>query len=171
MGWTVGWGSGREVRAHLLRDADRVVAHRTTNWGRRLWLLVRPTNGGTDFVALCLVEPHGGAWGYKDMSESCGFYELDCPLDLLDRAGPPPNEYARAWRERVRAHHAARRGRLRPDLREGQFVELHGSRYRITEHGVRPGRRRALHAWGPGGKLYRIGPKHWPHLKRLEGNA
>lgn len=42
-------------------------------------------------------------FGYKDMDETCGPCEDDCPAKILDMLTPTEHEFALAWRERCRA--------------------------------------------------------------------
>ena len=39
-------------------------------------------------------------FAYKDMSETMGPYESNCPKSILDLLSPTDNEYANAWRQR-----------------------------------------------------------------------
>ena len=41
-------------------------------------------------------------FAYKDIDESMGPYESNCPKGILDLLTPTDNEYANAWRERCR---------------------------------------------------------------------
>lgn len=62
----------------------------------------------TDGRVIALVTLIDGA-GWKTMDESEGPYRTDCPAAILDMlTDPPPNEYARNWREACRATLAAR---------------------------------------------------------------
>ena len=38
-------------------------------------------------------------FAYKDMDESCGPYQCDCPKGILDLLTPTESEYANEWRE------------------------------------------------------------------------
>ena len=72
--------------------------------------------GAVTYAGVILTGRHDGEWGYKDMSESMGPSQAEAPLKLLALLSPldPQAEtYAARWRERVTAHHAARRGRAR----------------------------------------------------------
>lgn len=63
------------------------------------------TRDGRTFAAVILID--GSGW--KDMDESMGPYRTDCPAAILDMlTEPPPNEYARNWREACRSTLAAR---------------------------------------------------------------
>jgi hypothetical protein len=61
-------------------------------------------------VDLCEFQP-GYGWGYKGMDESVGPCYYDCPLAYLDMVPQAEGPYAQAWREKVRAYHAQRKGR------------------------------------------------------------
>lgn len=39
-------------------------------------------------------------FSYKDMDETCGPYQYDCPKGILDLLTPTDSEYANAWRKR-----------------------------------------------------------------------
>lgn len=63
-------------------------------------------------------EYHNITW--KEVDESMGPYEVDCPLDILNGLDEPENEYSRQWRENVRAFHASKK-QLPKD---GQWVQF-----------------------------------------------
>jgi hypothetical protein len=96
------------VRSRVLKSA--LVAQRV------FYAAVEQTRPGRErevFAVVCLVDynPHasdGYIFGYKDMTETMGPHESDCPEPILDLLMPTDNDYARAWRERCRAN-AARR--------------------------------------------------------------
>lgn len=48
-------------------------------------------------------------FGYKDMDETMGPFQVNCPLRILKLLSPTDHEYANKWREGVRAYHAERR--------------------------------------------------------------
>jgi hypothetical protein len=59
------------------------------------------------FAIICLIRWNPGArsgehFGYKDMTETMGPYNYDCPASILDLLGPPGNDYAARWREQCR---------------------------------------------------------------------
>ena len=81
--------------------------------GNVLYAVVRNfhVEGGTEtetgrFLMVCLLGSSGGDWGYKYMDESMGPTEAKCPPAYFDLVGPPPNEWAKNWRERCRAYAA-----------------------------------------------------------------
>jgi hypothetical protein len=85
MGWLFGWRDRKSLIQHLTEPKD--------NWGKTLakalvgnnmWV-VHELNDGERFIALYLLR--GGKnqdWGYKDMAESSGPFEVTCPLKFLD---------------------------------------------------------------------------------------
>lgn len=77
-----------------------------------LWAVVQATDKSTGtvdkFVMLYLIQVEldrnrkPTIWGYKSMSESEGPHYYDCPLELLELAGPPDQMgYAPKWRSEV----------------------------------------------------------------------
>ncbi len=88
--------TSKVLRSALVRNSVYYAAverRRTGTDEREVWALV------------CLVEfnaraPDGYVFGYKDMCESMGPYESDCPKAILDLLTPTDNPYAQAWRDR-----------------------------------------------------------------------
>src|SRR5436190_1058570 len=113
MGWLSGWRRKSDLIRHLtgpaLGEGWQTLAHCCV--GNVLWAVVRPPQGET-FIACFLLSNAGGDWGYKDQCESMGPYQVSCPLKYLDMAPQPEGEFARGWRDKVRAYHARRRRRL-----------------------------------------------------------
>lgn len=73
--------------------------------------------GGEIFAIVCLVRWNprardGYIFGYKDMDESMGPCEADCPAHILDLLTPTDKDYAREWRARCRVNLARRARRL-----------------------------------------------------------
>lgn len=77
---------------------------------------------------VCLVrynprDHEGYIFGYKDMEESMGPCESECPERILDLLTPTDNQYAIEWRARCRQNAAARRAIARkPTPRPGQTI-------------------------------------------------
>lgn len=60
------------------------------------------------FAVVCLTRWNpkardGDIFAYKDMDESCGPNECQCPARILDLLTEPANDYARDWRAHCRA--------------------------------------------------------------------
>jgi hypothetical protein len=127
MGWTYGWAERRFLIEEILksnltwsneRSANKVLAHCCK--GNNLWAVCETTRHKTPegaafdppcvqrWVALYLLRRCGSPaeWGYKDMDESCGPCEVNCPLSYLELAPLVDVGYAKAWRERVREYWA-----------------------------------------------------------------
>jgi hypothetical protein len=128
------------------------------------------TNEREVWAAVCLVkynprDREGCIFGYKDMSESMGPCEAECPESILDLLTPTDSHYAREWRARCRENAAARRALLtRPSPRPGQFIVFDQpmlfsdgrrlDRFEVVGH---PKTRRTLLFRAPdSGALYRI---------------
>lgn len=122
-------------------------------------------------AVICLVrynprDPEGYIFGYKDMSESMGPCERDCPEAILDLLTPPHNEYARQWRMDCRTRAAARRALSKKPLpRPGQMIvfdePLSFSDGNILDHFevvANPSSHRSVLFQAPGfpSRLYRI---------------
>ena len=129
MGWTScpDWQRPKDVYDDVLSQyaprADfrwEVIATRATNYGRHFWLGLRNRTTGEKMVVLYLIRPSVKGYGcaYKDVSESMGPCEVDCPLDLLEMTEPglagvehDEGRWSREWRTKVRAYHAERKAK------------------------------------------------------------
>ena len=80
------------------------------------------------WALICLVrynprDREGYVFGYKDMDESMGPNECDCPEKILDLLTPTDREYAQQWRARCRENAAIRRAKAaKPSPRAGQII-------------------------------------------------
>ena len=90
---------------------------------------VHPATAGREvWAAVCLVkynprDAEGYIFGYKDMTESMGPCEAECPESILNLLTPTDNQYAQRWRARCHDNAAARRALSRKPLpRPGQFI-------------------------------------------------
>lgn len=93
---------------------------------RRVWAAVF-------LLGYCPKSEHN--FGYKDMDESMGPWETECPERILDLLTPTESGYANDWRTRCRAYHAARRAR--PKIEVGDTLKYGGRAYKV---GSRAGR-------------------------------
>lgn len=89
----------------------------------------RLTTGERSIVGIvCLVrynprDREGYIFGYKDMGESMGPCESECPQPILDLLTPTDSQYAIEWRARCRQNAAAQRAIARkPSPRPGQTI-------------------------------------------------
>lgn len=80
------------------------------------------------WALICLVyynrrDREGFVFGYKDMSESMGPREAECPEEILDLLTETDSEYARDWRRQCRDNITARRAMAsKPIPRPGQTI-------------------------------------------------
>ena len=90
--------------------------------------ILSATDAREVWAAVCLVQYNprdreGYIFGYKDIEESMGPHECDCPETILDLLTPTDRPYAQQWRARCRAAAAARRARAaKPKPRVGQVI-------------------------------------------------
>jgi len=100
--------------------------------GNHVWQAVRHEPTGQVFIHLHLIaKDRNGGWGYKDMSEDAGPYCYDCPLSLLALCSEPTSDYAKEWREKVRAYHARRKAL--PKQVPGLIVKSGSYEYQLLE--------------------------------------
>jgi len=78
------------------------------------------------FLMLYLMRCHTRAWGYKDISEGCGPYEVDCPKSYLELTRHSP-DLNKEWRESVEAFHARRRAKREEAKRNRLALKLERS--------------------------------------------
>jgi hypothetical protein len=132
---------------------------------------VEKASGQRSVVAvICLVHYNprskdGHVFGYKDMDETMGPCELDCPAAILDLLTPTDSTWANEWRQSCRARWA------KPKPRAGQTLVLASplkfsdgetlTRFRLVEI-VRRNRKRLVYR-GENGGYYRL-----PNLRDLE---
>lgn len=120
MGWLFEYYDiGRENFLKRLTDkshfGENTTPLKSRVVGNHVWQAVKHEPTGNVFIHLHLIaKDRKGGWGYKDMSEDAGPYCYDCPLSLLTLCSEPGNDYAKEWREKVRAYHAQRRALPKP---------------------------------------------------------
>jgi hypothetical protein len=132
---------------------------------------ILPATGAREvWAAVCLVrfnrrDRKGYIFGYKDMSESMGPCQRDCPEAILDLLTPTNHEHARRWRDDCRANAAVRRARqAKPTPRAGQTIIFdeplaftNGRSFGRLEVVANPRSHRTVLFRAPGsGSLYRI---------------
>lgn len=161
MGWTFACNPNYN-KADLIKDllgpghrpaGGKLLAHSVV--GNNLWTVVEYVKDPCTivrYIGLDLMQsgkakgcdPMG--WGYKDLCESMGPCEVDCPLYLLDMVEVPKGEYAETWRDLVRAYHAGKSGAKAraAALKPGDIVHYGGYDYRL----LRPSKSRLGHANG-----------------------
>lgn len=106
MGWYGIYGAKpKDLKKNILSElGDSLVDHKTTCYGRRLWVVAK-SHTGQKLIGLYLMQKGGHVWMYKPMDETMHPYYYDCPLSLLKKVDEPINENSEKWREKVRYYH------------------------------------------------------------------
>ena len=139
MGWSV--NCTPSTKAEFLAQLDRmgegweVIAARCV--GNNYWRVIRNPRREV-FIALDLLMSERGCWGHKDICESMGPAEENCPLSFLDLAPVAPS-YGEEWRARVRKYHADRKDKAARVMLAGMCVSLYGKCYRLVSELGRKG--------------------------------
>lgn len=168
MGYTSGWHSLAALKHYILQSYKssqhlELLDHKSTKYGRHLWIAVKYKDSPRSFIALYLISKHGSQWGYKDMSEDMGPCYYDCPLSLLDKTtGDPNSQYGSSWRQEVRTYHANIKSNN--EILPGEVVECYGKKYLIVGKVKRTLRGKSLE----NGVIYRIPPKAIVRLSNSE---
>ena len=88
------------------------------DFGKRKFLLMESAARGNDvpsrrFIIMLMVHYRQGEILYKDVEESMGPQEFDCPMRLMAQleSHPPLGEFSAKWREKVVAYHQDRKAR------------------------------------------------------------
>jgi hypothetical protein len=149
MGWTFTALNGRKITDHIVASytwesetaKNEVIAHSINVRGGVAYLAVRSTTKATSEVLVwagVAAIKHipraadGYDFGIKEMDETVGPYQCDCPARILDlltplpdapAEGPDPNEYARQWRAACRARIEAK-ARAKKALCDGATLTL-----------------------------------------------
>jgi hypothetical protein len=136
MGWLYPWNTKtKDSLVEYLRDPSRygeqIELLKTSVVGKNHYYLAKNKSTGYVFIGVDMMD--GGTrsepgWGYKSMDESCEPYAYDCPLSFLALASAPQG-HAVEWREKVRAHHAAKKAKPKPT--HGMVVEFDEVKYRL----------------------------------------
>jgi hypothetical protein len=138
MGWLFTQGqTRRQLIEHLTKTEEnetrKFVTLKKYCSGNTMFTVQEVTNKTTGeahkFIGVYLMQrDQNYGWGYKDMDESCGPYQVGCPLSFFDMV-PDPGGYATDFRQRCRVSHARRFQKLIV----GQMVRLtNGKDYKIT---------------------------------------
>lgn len=108
MGWTVvdhrSAGEGHEefFAREILGEHQEILA--SAHIGGTFYAAVREQRSGEAWALVVLTTGRAGArFGWKEMEESMGPVESECPAHILDLLSPTADEHALAWRARCRA--------------------------------------------------------------------
>lgn len=78
---------------------------------------------------ICLTSVKDGQFYYKDMTESMGPYQSNCPESILSLLSPTVNEYALDWRKRC--HNYNKHNKILDKLPVGSVIEIELNGYRV----------------------------------------
>jgi hypothetical protein len=122
-------------------------------------------------------DPEGMTFGYKDMDETVGPCEAECPASILDLLTPTTYEHAIDWRARCRANLIVAR---KPKPKVGQTIKLadpikftDGNKldtFRVTSY-TRRGKNYTAYRSIENGGLYRLGNINKLAYEIVEGAA
>jgi hypothetical protein len=185
MGWYgTNCGSKRDlIRELTTRNSNGWVCIAHAMRGATLWAVYeKPAADGLGeriIESFTNIAKDGDGWGYKPVSESMGPCDLSCPVSYFDLVPEPPSDYAREFRENVRARHAAKSQvrDLYRSLRLGMRVDLphcKGGPFRVTFAGKRKKtfNRKMVYEvrvyCEASGNVYRLGRRHARGMKLLD---
>jgi len=172
MGWLFSpqWETRADLVRHLRRPerfGDRMQLIRACATGSHHWYLIRELATGHHWIGLDLMQSgRGDGWGYKDLDETAGPCDVDCPLGYLDAPHAEPIGFAAQWRERVRAYHAARQAKPAPVA--GAWVSYGGRTYQLQSPA---GPRRGWHVADASGHGYRMPARALAQAKPAQADA
>lgn len=135
MGWLFGWSNRKDLVKHLTKG-NGLKTLKSCSVGTNLWA-VHELEDGRKFICLYLIKgpPYGRendryGWGYKDVDETMGPCQTNCPASYLDLAQPEPTEgYAVEWRKLVRA----RAAKLKAAVPGARFISADERVWRIDK--------------------------------------
>ena len=79
---------------------------------------------------ICLTSVKDGQFYYKDMTESMGPYQSNCPESILSLLSPTDNEYALDWR--TRCYNYNKHNKILDKLPVGSVIETELNGYKVT---------------------------------------
>jgi hypothetical protein len=169
MGWLFSsrWLERKDLIAHLVENKGgaKIIKHCCV--GNNLWMVMEHEDGKRSICLVMMRGPHNAGkgytgsdkdwWGYKDVHETAGPYQLSCPESYLMMCTAPENTYAYEWRQRVYARHA----RLRAAVAGTRYVDREGQEIKIVK-------RRSPSSWliTINGYQYRAGSRYIASLEK-----
>jgi hypothetical protein len=143
MGWLFGHYDRKSLINHLTQG-NGVKTLKNCFVGNHMWAVQEYQREGMTHPVrfICLYMMQGNPkvtddpcnWGYKDVSEDMGPYQLSCPVGYIEMVeahekefGYEPGSYAPAWRQSVRERAAKAKRKLEP----GTKISLYGREYTV----------------------------------------
>ena len=138
MGWcfSASWKTRDDMLAYLRRPerfAPNYELIKSSPRGNNHWYVAKRRDTGALWIGLDLMK--GGTrrdpgWGYKDLDETGGPVETNCPISLIKMVLPyPTNDWGTEWRQRALA--AAEAKKAAPRKAVGTVVKYGGNLYRL----------------------------------------
>lgn len=137
MGWSFSWDKSfkkadlieRFLRPGFFKVGVSIIDHRVV--GNHFWAVLQEGEDKEIWLALMESGGHESGWGYKSLSETCGPYEVDCPLSLLEQCTAAPNDSSAAWRKSVAEWHKAQKrlNAAKSSVAPGMKLEVSGTVY------------------------------------------
>jgi hypothetical protein len=123
MGWTYLEAERGKKSIDILRDEMSSTQFLAVEQiGSTIYAAIKlASEPGRVLGLVALIHRRGGRcnFGYKLVSEDMGPCESEAPASILNKlTNPAPNEWARQWRERCRAHNGGKAARVEARLAE-----------------------------------------------------
>lgn len=104
---------------------------KATHYGRRIWVALKNKHSGKSSILLYILEKRETEWWYKDIDESMGILQLDCPMELINKTTGDGTPYSTEWREKIKKNNALKR--LNKNVEVGEIITVYGNEYRLTK--------------------------------------
>lgn len=155
MGWMFQYGKPADIKTEIARlctwdtGQEQGQPLKIMNYGSTWYVAVKVTgrdkvfdfeqaeDGSYVFAAVFLTQVYKGDWGYKDMDETMGPNQSNCPKGILDLLSPTTSQYALEWRERCRRPKI--RVKTGDKLRIKEAWEPYGTDFEKIQYGRRRG--------------------------------
>ena len=168
MGWTWYHCAARkrngkpDVKAEcdgMLNHGERTRVLKSTMVGSTYYAAVQDNSDDSVWAAIFHTSVNSRDYydfGYKDMDETMGPYQYNCPDSILDLLTPTDSEWARQWRDRCRKHNRQERewasipdgARYIWTVPSDQFKHLSkGDKVTIYKRSLNPFRKRSKKVW------------------------
>ena len=154
MGWTsysTAWCEKKNGKVDRRAEIDKVYggedeARRWTvlkssmvgsTWYGAVKVEKKDTGESYVFGGVCLTSVDRGEFWYKDMDETVGPCQCDCPKSILELLSPTESEWANKWRARcVKNYERKRGGSSLSKLPVGAVIEVDvgGKKIKLTKH-------------------------------------
>lgn len=113
MGWKsmyTGFGSkdSKAIKEFLLNEWNRDKKFEALDYSRKgnvVYMAVKHLDTNEVFATVTLISFENGEFFWKDMDETCGPGQVECPQRILKLLTPTEYEYAKNWRKKCWEFH------------------------------------------------------------------